>query len=164
MPLPRSVWLLICWPTITSTGVPGATKARVELESRSLSFRNGIMYKSTEELRAVLEARRGEMEIKEPLSELRMGLQNLYGGRLKGIVLYGSWARGDAAEESDIDVMVILEGEVIPGREIDRMIDIISDINLKHSVLVAVYPVSEEAYEAVNSPLLMNARREGIPA
>ena len=60
--------------------------------------------------------------------------------------------------------MVVLRGEVAPGREIDRMIDVITDVNLKYGVLLAVVPVSEEKFLRVNSPLLLNVRREGIPA
>lgn len=91
-------------------------------------------------------------------------MEKLYSKRLKSIILYGSWARGDATEESDIDVLVMLEGEVIPGKEIDRMIDIITEINLKHGVLISVYPISEKNYSTINSPLLINVRREGMPA
>jgi hypothetical protein len=44
------------------------------------------------------------------------------------------------------------------------MIEIITEINLKHKVLISVYPVSEKDYSTVNSPLLINVRREGVPA
>jgi len=74
---------------------------------------------------------------------LREEGQKIYGKRLKSIILYGSWTRGDATDESDIDVLVVLEGRVIPGEEIDRMIDIITGMNLKYGVLLSVYPVSE---------------------
>jgi predicted nucleotidyltransferase len=104
------------------------------------------------------------MRIGGILKEFREEIEKLYGKRLKSIILYGSWARGDATEESDIDVLIVLEGEVIPGKEIDRMIDIITEINLKHGVLVSVYPVSKEDYSTINSPLLINVRREGVPA
>lgn len=104
------------------------------------------------------------MKIKRGLEEFKKEIRKLYGERLKNVILYGSWARGDATEESDIDLVVILEGKVIPGREIDRMIDIITEINLKHGLLISVYPVSEEDYRTINSPLLMNVRREGMPA
>jgi len=103
------------------------------------------------------------MKIKEILREFKAEVKKLYGKRLKKIILYGSWARGKATENSDIDVLVVLEGKVIPGKEIDRMIDIITDINLKYGELLSVYPVSEEDYTTTNSPLLINVRREGIP-
>lgn len=98
----------------------------------------------------------------EVIKEFRTEIEKLYGKRLKKIVLYGSWARKEATEDSDIDVVVVLEGEVIHGREIDRMIDIITEINLRHNVLIAVYPVSEKDYLTLKSPLLMNVRREGV--
>ncbi len=98
------------------------------------------------------------------LEELKTRLRQTYGDRLKKVILYGSWARGDATEDSDIDLIVVLEGDVSPGREIERMIDAVTDALLEHGELVSVYPVSEDDYERVNSPLLMNARREGIPA
>lgn len=102
--------------------------------------------------------------VKQIIDEFVQRAQSLYGDRLERIVVYGSCARNDATAESDIDLAVVLTGEVIPGKEIDRMIDIITDLNLERSVLLSVYPVSEEDYRHRNSPLLMNIRREGIPA
>jgi len=105
------------------------------------------------------------MEIEHILKEFREKVEKLYGKRLKKIILYGSYARGQANDEhSDIDLAVVLEGTVEPCREIDRMIDIITDINLDYDVLLSVYPVSEQDYDSVNSPLLLNLRREGISA
>lgn len=97
------------------------------------------------------------------LKEFKAELEKLYGRRLKNIVLYGSWARGEATEDSDIDMAVVLEGDIKPGKEIDRMIDIITDINLKYGVLLSIYPVAEIDYLNLKSPLLMNVRREGVP-
>lgn len=104
------------------------------------------------------------MKIGEVLREFKTETEKLYGKRLKSVILYGSWARGEATEKSDIDLLVVLEGEVIPGKEIDRMIDIITETNLKYGVLISVYPVSEKDYFTMNSPLLINVRREGVPA
>lgn len=102
------------------------------------------------------------MEIRELLKEFRREIEKLYANKLKGIVLFGSWARGDATENSDIDLLIILKGEIVPGREIDRMIDIITEMNLKHGVLISIYPISEVDYYTINSPLLINVREEGV--
>ncbi len=102
--------------------------------------------------------------IKPIIEEFKTRLRELYGKKLKNIILYGSWARGDAKEHSDIDLAVLLEGEVNPGREIDRMIEIITDLQLRYNTLISVYPVSIKNYRSINSPLLMNVHKEGIPA
>ncbi|MBU2102376.1 MAG: nucleotidyltransferase domain-containing protein [Candidatus Omnitrophota bacterium] len=136
------------------------------------------------------------MEIKKVLREFKVMTRELYGRRLKEIILYGSWARNEATQDLDIDLLIILKGKVTPGREIDKMIDIITELNLKYGVLLAVYPVrkypvacyrvlpnftntgsntpcefsngiypvSEEEHSFFKSPLLMNVRREGVPA
>ena len=104
------------------------------------------------------------MKTKEAIEEFKKEIKKLYGNRLKHIILYGSYARGCATEDSDIDLLIVLEGKVKPGEEIDRMIEIITKINLRYNVLISVYPISEEDYKKVNSPLLINVRRESIPA
>lgn len=104
------------------------------------------------------------MEIEHILKEFREKAEKLYGSRLKNIILYGSWARGQATHDSDIDLAIVLDGDVAPGREIDRLIDIITEINLNYGVLLSIYPVSEEDYNSLNSPLLLNIRREGMAA
>jgi predicted nucleotidyltransferase len=98
------------------------------------------------------------------LDEFRRAIERLYGKRLKSIILYGSWARDEATEDSDIDLAVVLEGDVVPGEEIDRMIDVVTEMNLSYGVLISVYPVSEKHYQTLDSPLLLNIRKEGIPA
>lgn len=98
------------------------------------------------------------------IADFKSKASRLYGQRLRGILLYGSWARGDATGDSDIDLAVMLSGKVSPSAEIDRMIDIITDVNLEYGVLLSVYPVSEADYATAKTPLLINLRREGVPA
>jgi predicted nucleotidyltransferase len=104
------------------------------------------------------------MEIKHIVIEFKQKIERLYGRRLKNILLYGSCARGQATKDSDIDLAIVLGGDIVPGQEIDRMIDIVTEMNLAHGVLISVYPVSERNYSTVNSPLLLNIRKEGVPA
>ena len=96
--------------------------------------------------------------------KLRTELERIYGKRLQHVILYGSYARGSQTPDSDIDVAVILDGEVKPGREIDRMIDTITDLSLEYATLISVVPVSAADYSNRHSPLLNNMRSEGIAA
>lgn len=102
-------------------------------------------------------------QTKAILLELQATLQQLYGERLVRLVLYGSYARGEATEESDLDVMVVLKGAVNPVLEIARMNGAAFDIGLEHNVLVSTVPVSEDDFNRSTSPLFVNVRREGIP-
>ena len=47
-------------------------------------------------------------------------LAELAGARLAGIVLFGSWARGDNTDASDIDILVILEAGTKISRDLYR--------------------------------------------
>lgn len=96
------------------------------------------------------------------LSLLRDALQQCYGDRFVRLLLYGSYARGNATADSDIDVMVVLKAPVHPVQEIEQMGDMLTDLLLEHGALVSVYPISENDYQARQSPLLANVREEGI--
>jgi predicted nucleotidyltransferase len=104
------------------------------------------------------------MDIQPIIVEFKKEIKKIYENRLDKIILYGSWARGTATSDSDIDLLVVLKGEISPGREIDRMIDCITDLNLKYDTLISVVPVSAETYTTLDTPLLLNVRREGIAA
>jgi len=95
------------------------------------------------------------------LSELRTAPEDLYGERLVRLVLYGSQARGDTHEESDVDVLVVLEGPVEPGPEIRRMRDIRTRLGLQYEKALSLLPVSETEYRNQSSSWLANARRDG---
>jgi len=98
------------------------------------------------------------------LSELRARLEHVYGPRLLKLVLYGSQARGDAEDGSDIDVLAVLEGVVDPNQEIARTEFQVAAVSLEHNAVVACMFVSREQFEREQSPLLINVRREGVAA
>ncbi len=96
------------------------------------------------------------------INEFKSEIKKLYGKNLKRIILYGSFARNENTKDSDIDLLIVLEEIIQPGRELDRMVDIITDINLKYDSLLSIYPISEKNYLTLKSPLLMNIRKEGL--
>ena len=78
------------------------------------------------------------------------------------VLLYGSYARGEQRQDSDIDVAVILKGNINPFKEIDRITEFSYDLSLKYSILLSIHPISENDYLTRNSPLILNLREEGI--
>jgi predicted nucleotidyltransferase len=97
------------------------------------------------------------------LREPKAGLQDLYGSRLAGVLLYGSQARGDADEDSDIDVLIVLKGECKPGEEIRRTSRLIVRLSLKYDTLLSRMFVSETDFAKRRDPLIGNVQREGVP-
>lgn len=89
-------------------------------------------------------------------------LRALYGPRLERVVLYGSRARGDADDDSDIDVLVVLEDVTAYWEEFSRIGAIAGRVSLEHDVVLSAIPVTAEEYRAGQTPLLLNSRREGV--
>jgi predicted nucleotidyltransferase len=75
-------------------------------------------------------------ELKTILAELRRYLSELYGERLVDVVLFGSQAPVEAVDGSDIDLLIVLKGNVYPGSEIDRTGDFVAALSLEHDVLL----------------------------
>lgn len=93
---------------------------------------------------------------------LRTRLEELYGDRLHEVVLYGSYARGEATEASDIDVMVVLEGEVDAWAELQRMARPVYDLELETDEMITLYPIAQTEFEHRDHPFLTNVHREGV--
>ncbi len=85
-----------------------------------------------------------------------------FGERLVCLVLFGSFARGQAVDGSDYDLMVVLKGALGLGQEIEATSLELSQICLKYNVLIACLFVEEARFLKEKSPLMFNVRREGI--
>lgn len=96
------------------------------------------------------------------LTRLSDGLKTLYGERYKGLVLYGSYARGEADEGSDVDLLVLLDGELDQTRELLRAGDVSWPLSLEAGYTISLLPVGTVAYHHSKEPFLWNARDEGI--
>ncbi len=102
--------------------------------------------------------------IRSLLAELREGLQGIYRERLKGVYLYGSYARGEADAESDVDVLVVLDRIDHYGAEIDRSSFLVSELSLKYRVSISRVFVSQEDWAQLESPFMSNVREEAVSA
>ncbi len=97
------------------------------------------------------------------LGQLDRELAALYGERYRGMVLFGSYARGGAREgESDVDLLVLLEGEVKGWKEYLRIEPVSWPLSLDSGYVLSIFPVNVEAYLEPRKPFLMNAHREGV--
>ena len=106
--------------------------------------------------------RKGIKDIKEILEEVGEKLKKLYGENLRGIILYGSYARGEATEDSDIDLIILLEDMEDISKEWERYFPIIYEIAFRNDVVISIVPLKERDYYSKNHPFLLNAKKEGI--
>jgi predicted nucleotidyltransferase len=100
--------------------------------------------------------------VRAALREAKAGLERLYGDRLVRVVLFGSQARGDAHDESDVDVLVVLRGDYSVYEEIKRTSSIVMGASLRHQVALSFVHFSAAEYDSLYHPLMMNIRQEGI--
>ncbi len=100
--------------------------------------------------------------IKIILADTKAHLKKIYGDALKDIILYGSYARGDFTEGSDIDLIILLEDIKELAAERKKYFDAIWELNLKYDTVISIIPLREDEYRTSRLPLILNAKREGF--
>lgn len=102
--------------------------------------------------------------IQKLLREFKKELTRIYGERLKGVYLYGSYARGENQQGSDVDIMIVLDSYQRYGDEIKRTSELNATLSLDYNLSVSRLFLTEERWKHEDSPLLRNIRAQGQPA
>ena len=100
--------------------------------------------------------------IKKLLKKFKSELNRIYGEQLKSVYLYGSYARGDARPDSDIDLLMVIKGEFDYLEMLKRSDDFAASFCLENDVVVSRAFVSEKEYKEKQIPFLINVRRDGV--
>lgn len=103
--------------------------------------------------------------IKKTLNDFIRQVKELLGDRVKKIILYGSYARGDFNKNSDIDIMILTdlnEKEIEDYR--DKISDIVFEIELDKEIYISPIIKNVDKYNArINViPFYMNVQKEGV--
>ncbi len=103
--------------------------------------------------------------LKTVLDSVCSGAKSVFGDKLCAVKLYGSYARGDFDEESDIDVMII--ADISPENRSaarENIFRLVYDINLNYNVLVSVMIQDKSTYDRYKGsyPFYINVEKEGV--
>jgi predicted nucleotidyltransferase len=99
---------------------------------------------------------------KKLLKELKTGLVRIYGEQLDAVYLYGSYARGDNKDGSDLDVLVVLNDFQRRAAEVRRISELIGDLSLDFEITVSPLFMRESEWKTDKFPLLRNVKKEGV--
>lgn len=105
------------------------------------------------------------ISVDDVLSRYVIELQKIYGAHLQSVILYGSYARGDFTEESDVDIMILLD---LPDEEIKSYRHQLSeqtfDFNMDFDLDIKPIAKSKEHFMkwVENYPFYANVNREGV--
>jgi predicted nucleotidyltransferase len=98
------------------------------------------------------------------LNNFRAALEAVYGDRLQGLYLYGSFARGDYDSESDIDLLVVLDDFSSYGQEVERTDDLASRCSLEWGASISLVFVRHRDWLSGDSLFLRTVREEAVSA
>jgi predicted nucleotidyltransferase len=149
-------------------GIDAETQTTLRLAARVGAEKPYTDPSAVDELPQVREesvgSQQSHLDVQSVLGELKTGLRLVYGDRLRGIYLFGSYARGEADRESDLDILVVLDAFDRYAHEVNRTGVLAADLSLKYSVTVSLVFLREREWLKDDTPFLSNVRDEAIPA
>jgi len=102
------------------------------------------------------------MTEQEVRTEAPRRLAAAFGPRLRGVLLFGSRARGTAQADSDLDLMVLLNGPVQLGADIQTAVNAIYPLQMEADFPIHPLPVETSDFDAQEFALYREVMKEGI--
>ena len=95
--------------------------------------------------------------------ELVQGLTDIFGNNISMIILYGSVARGNAAEESDVDIAIVVRSQMNDGTK-RRFLSWAADMDIRYERVFSIVDILESNMKKWEDvlPYYRNVKREGI--
>jgi len=109
----------------------------------------------------MVEVHKNKSTVKEILNEIPNKLKEKFGDKVKEIILFGSYVRGDYQEHSDIDILVIVEDDRIE-KDVRR---VVYSFIPRVGRLISVKVIKSDVYGAMKKmklSFIQSVEREGI--
>ena len=107
---------------------------------------------------------RGEMDVVWKMKEdLICGLRLIFGNAIQTIILYGSVARNEATEESDIDIAIIMKKDMEEAEK-EQFLRWSAEMDIQYNKVFSIVDIQEEQLEKWGDilPFYKNIREEGV--
>ena len=104
-------------------------------------------------------------DLMDSLKKLCEEIHSIYGTDLEKIVLYGSYARGEQTEDSDVDIALFVKDNICDEEaKHDVLTDIVVDYELARGITFSVIPIMATQYSLWKKslPFFINISKEGI--
>jgi predicted nucleotidyltransferase len=101
-------------------------------------------------------------DVQPLLERVKAHLKQSFGDGIEAVLLYGSYARGSATPDSDIDLLVLTDESLRPSEVRRSLNDVLYDILVEEGELVSVIVIQESFYKTQSSPFLQRVREEAI--
>jgi predicted nucleotidyltransferase len=96
------------------------------------------------------------------IKEIEKRIKDHYGEKFQGLIIYGSMARGEANDSSDIDLLVLLAQPLNYFQELRKIVDILYPVQLEADMLISAKPAAVDEFQAGQIGLYRTAKREGL--
>ena len=103
--------------------------------------------------------------LKEILSEINSEVRRIIDDGVSDIILYGSYARGDFDNESDIDIAVIVDSDRPDLKKYRKdIVSLMSDLSMEYEVVISItcIPLSDFVEYRDVLPYYRNIDSEGV--
>ncbi|MCR5608835.1 MAG: nucleotidyltransferase domain-containing protein [Lachnospiraceae bacterium] len=103
--------------------------------------------------------------MQELIQEYTTKVCNIYGSHIRQIILYGSYARGDYREDSDVDIMILLDLSDMDIKDYRHQLsDMTFDFNMDNDVDFKPIAKNEEHFNkwVLNYPFYSNISKDGV--
>ncbi len=96
------------------------------------------------------------------LNNFKQDLLAVYHEKLLGVILFGSYARGDFHSDSDVDLLLLFPEDTQINKETKIVMDIAYNFMFEDGYLLMPILTTATLFEQKNNPLYNNIKKEGI--